>query len=303
MQKLILISAAILLLFPGFANAQRDLDSAAFNRDVRAQDDLYQHVNGTWLENTNIPEDKGDFGTFTKLADDAQKQIRVMIEKLSEGTHEKGTDAQKVGDFYLSFMNTQAIEAAGLSPLEDELNAVEAIDSKEAMVEHMGYLQTTNAGTPFGFFVSQDAKDSTRYQVQLIQSGTSLPDRDYYLKDDDKSVAARKAFKDYIIKVLELKPESDLADKLVELETKLAKAQWPRTKLRQATERYNKHTLEELAKLTPEIPWPKFFAKTETKSFSDVNVMTPSFFVDLQQIIADTPLDTCLLYTSPSPRD
>lgn len=292
MHKLIPMVAAIAMLIPGIVTAQRDLDTAAFDRDVRAQDDLYQYVNGTWLKNTNIPSDKSNFGTFTKLADDAQKQIRELIEKLSEGTHEKGSDAQKVGDFYLSFMNTAAIEAAGLSPMEEELGKIDALESKEAMIKHIGYLQTISVGSPIGFFVSQDAKDSTRYQVQLIQSGTTLPDRDYYLKDDDKSVAARKALKTYIVKLLELTPESDLADNIIELETKLAKASWPRTRLRQATERYNKHTLEELAKLTPKIPWSTFFSTTEAKSFSDVNVMTPSFFVDLQDIIEETPLET-----------
>ena len=292
MRKLTFVVMTIAMLLPGMTLAQRDLDTAAFDRDVRAQDDLFLHVNGTWLKNTEIPSDKSNYGSFTKLADLSQERIRELIEAVSKVTHDKGTDKQKVGDFYRSFMDTAAVEAAGLQPIAEELDKIDAIDSKEAMIAHVGYLQTVQIGSPIGFGVSQDAKDSTRYQVQLVQSGTTLPDRDYYLNDEEKSVNARKALKKYIMTLLDEDNAAEIADNIIALETKLAKAQWPRTRLRQAKERYNKHSLEELAKLTPKIGWPKFFEKANVKGFDDVNVMTPSFFTDLQSIIAETPLET-----------
>ena len=180
---------------------QRDLDTAAFNRDVRAQDDLFEHVNGTWLQNTEIPADKSNFGSFIQLDDLSRERIRDLVQELSEATHEKGSDEQKVGDYYRSFMDTQQIAAAGLAPLKAELAKIDGLKSKDDVFEHFGYLQTIGVGSPCGFFVSQDAKDSTRYICQLIQGGISLPDRDYYSKNDEKSEAAREALVDYITKL------------------------------------------------------------------------------------------------------
>ena len=183
------IAMISLLLLSPFAAAQQDLDTSAFDRNVRVQDDLFLHVNGTWLRNTEIPSDKSDYGSFIQLADLSLERIRDLIEEVSEESHPIGSDWQKVGDFYRSFMNEDAIEAAGLEPIADDLEKIDAIDSKDALFALMGYLQTIGVETPVGFFVDQDDKDSTRYMAQLVQSGLTLPDRDYYLKDDEKSAA------------------------------------------------------------------------------------------------------------------
>ncbi len=280
------------LLLGSFAVAQQDLDTSAFDRNVRIQDDLFLYVNGTWLKNTEIPSDKSDYGSFIQLADLSLERIRDLIEEVSKESHPVGSDAQKVGDFFRSFMNEDAIEAAGLGPIADDLEKIDVIDSKDALFALMGYLQTIGVESPVGFFVDQDDKDSTRYMAQLVQSGLTLPDRDYYLKDDEKSAAAQAALKTYIKKICALADIDQNADDILKLETQLAEAHWERTKLRQADLRYNKHTLEELAKLTPNLNWKAFFDATQAKDFDDVNVMTPSYFEELQRIVQATPLET-----------
>ena len=215
------ILCLILFLTPSIGWAQKDLDTSAFDRSVRPQDDLFLYVNGTWLKNTPIPSDKSNYGSFTMLADESQKQIRALIEQVADQENKKGTDAQKVGDFYKSFMDEKRIDELGLQPLQADLEKIEGLNSKTELIKYLGGIQKTGSGSPIGFFVMQDAKDSTRYMTHLIQSGTSLPDRDYYLKDDEKSKNARAALTQYIQRLYELAglPDGDVwSKKIVDLE-------------------------------------------------------------------------------------
>ena len=188
----------LLLVLPAVTWAQNDLDTSTFDQSVRPQDDMFLYVNGSWLKNTPIPADKSNYGSFTKLADESQKQIRAMIEELASTSNLQGSDAQKVGDFYKSFMDQDRINELGLKPIQAELEKIEGLNSKGDLVKYFGEIQQTGSSSPIGFFVMQDAKDSTRYMTHLIQSGTTLPDRDYYLKDDEKSKNARAALANYI---------------------------------------------------------------------------------------------------------
>ena len=209
------------------------IDPDGFDHSVRPQDDLYQHVNGRWLLSTQIPGDKSNYGSFTALDDAARENIRTIIEEAAQNPTDE--NSRKVGDFYRSFMNEDLIEARGLGPLQDEIKAISELSSKEELFRHLGYLQTVGVGGPVGFFVSTDAKDSNRYLAAIVQSGTTLPDRDYYLEDDEKYVKARESLKTYIGTLFSLSgvpfTESDAAE-ILNLETKFAEAQWTRTELR-----------------------------------------------------------------------
>ena len=256
-------------------------------------------VNGDWLLHTPIPDDKSNFGSFTVLMDEALLNIRTLIEEAAEGDHPHGSDAQKVGDFYHSFMNEQLAEEKGLTPLRAELDKIWQLDSREAFVRHIGHLQSLNVQTPFGFFVDQDDKDSTRYMVAFVQSGTTLPDRDYYLEDEDKYLKAREALSAYIVKLFELSgfdEPQQAAAAILKLETSLANVQWERTELRNAEKRYNKYTLDELVVAIPRVPWKTLLETLGTPEPGDVNVMTPSFFEGLQDILDNTPLEVWKQY-------
>lgn len=290
------------VLFAWSAVSQADdlfsgIDPDGFDRSVRPQDDLYQHVNGRWLLSTQIPSDKSNYGSFTALDDAARENIRRLIEAAAKNP--KNATERKVGDFYHSFMDQDQIAEVGLKPLQDELQAIKNLENKRQLFRHLGYLQTIGVGGPVAFFVTTDAKDSNSYLAAVFQSGTTLPDRDYYLEDDEKYVKARGALVDYITKLFELAKQpydrSD-AEQILKLEADLAEVQWPRTEVRNAEKRYNKYEVSELPKLTPELPWQEFFAAVGVPDLKEVNVMTPSFFEGLERIGGELKLETARAY-------
>lgn len=269
------------------------LDLRGFDPSVRAQDDLFLHVNGEWLKHTPIPDDKSNYGSFIILSDEALLNLRLIIEESAEGEHPQGSDAQKVGDYYRSYMNEQRIDQLRLEPLSELLSEIDSLKSTDEVVEFFGKLQHVGVQTPFGFYVDQDDKDSTRYIAALIQSGTTLPDRDYYLEEDDKYAQAREALKSYIVRLFELSEfdaPNAAADAILDLETKLARVQWERTELRNAEKRYNLFSRAELQDTFGAISWATFLSAAGTPDVREVNVNTPSFFEGLQSIMAETPL-------------
>ena len=284
-----------LLLLSSTAEAQlkSGIDPKGFDRTVRIQDDLFLHVNGEWIKHTPIPSDKSNYGTIIRVSDLSQIRIRAIVEEAAQKVQQNGTDAQRVGDFYKSYMNEKKIELLGVTPLSNELARIDKLASKTELMRHFGYLQAVGVSTPIGFFVDQDDKNSTRYLAALIQSGTTMPDRDYYLGDDPKYAEAREALLTYVTRLFTLADLSDpagAAKSVLDLETRLAEVQWERTALRDVERRYNKYEIGELAKVTPTLDWQTFFAAADVNSLTEVNMMTPSFFEDLEVILAETPV-------------
>ena len=298
MNFILRISLAALVGFCSVAtaNAQEptnDLDTTSFNRDVRPQDDIYEHVNGSWLKNTPIPSDKSNYGSFSKLADLSESRLKAIVEELSGQEHKKGSDEQKVGDFYKAFMNVEKANELGVAPIESELAKIDALESKEDLVRHFGALDQMSVSTPLGAYVSQDAKVSTQYIVHLVQSGTTLPDRDYYLvRHEEKNISARAAMLAYIEKLVGLTGTSIDGEAVYAFESRLADASWSNVKLRNAARRYNKYKTEELAELTPGIDWATLFESSGIAPGDEVIVNTPSYFEKLDEILQQTSLDT-----------
>ena len=274
-------------------SAESGLDKNGFDKEVRVQDDLFRAVNGTWLKDTEIPSDKSNYGSFSILADLSQQRIREIIENAAKGTHEKGSDAQKVGDFYKSFMDEEKAEELGASPIKSRLAEIEKIGSVSELIKHYGASNYIGVGSPIGMYVGQDAKDSTRYIAHVSQSGTSLPDRDYYLEDEERFLKARNALKSYITKLFLLAelPTDGVAEKILDLETKLAKIQWSRVELRDAEARYNLFPVAEAAESMVNMDPREFFAAAGVGQITEVNVMTPSYFEGLDNLIGEVPLD------------
>ncbi|MEZ6121915.1 MAG: M13-type metalloendopeptidase [Planctomycetaceae bacterium] len=273
------------------------IDPDGFDRSVRPQDDLYQHVNGRWLLSTQIPEDKSNYGSFTALDDAARENIRSIIEESAKTPRDE--NSQKVGDFYRSFMNEDAIRAAGMTPLAEDLAAIARLNDMEDVFRHLGTQQKIGVGGPVGFFVDADPKDSNRHLAAVVQSGTTLPDRDYYLEDEEKYRKAREALKAYITELFRLAESSygaEEAEQILALETRLAEAQWTKTELRDANKRYNKYQVEDLSTLTPALPWPIFFEAAGVPDLKEVNVMTPSFFEGLETIADETDVQVAKAY-------
>lgn len=278
--------------------AQGDLDTSAFDRSIRVQDDLFMHVNGNWLRNTDIPADKSNYGSFIKLDDMSNDRIKEIIEAAAKETHAPGSLGQKVADFYRCFMDETKINQLGVSPIAKHLEKVSSLASSKDLVKHFGELGAVGVPTPIGMFIGVDEKKSTDYLATIVQAGTTLPDRDYYLSDDDTYVEARAALVAYINRVFDIAgiDNGPRGAEILALEKRLAEAQWSRTDMRDAEKTYNKTALDALVAKHKNIAWKELAAGAGVPTLSEVNVMTPSYFDELDKIIAETPLPVWISY-------
>jgi len=298
MHRLVALALVVCATTASAQNLRSGIQTENFDRSVRPQDNLFNHVNGRWLLRTEIPSDKSNYGSFTVLSDEAIDNVHNLMQDAAKASGATG-NVQKIGDFYKSFMDLSAIEQTGIDPLMPEMKKIDNLKTKEDVVRHFGYLQQLGIGGPIAFFVGADAKSSKEHLAAVFQSGTTLPDRDYYFVDNEKYQKARAALATYIetlYELSELDGGKQAAAQIVELETKLALFQWPRIKLRNPQLRYNKYQVADLPKLTPDMPWGDFFEAVGAKDLKQLNVATPSFFRALEAIVATTELDVWKQY-------
>ena len=289
------IITLILAMIPAANALESGINQADFDKSVRFQDDLFLAVNGTWLKNTEIPADRSNFGAFSILEDLSQARTREIIEAAANTTSAKGSDAQKVGDLYKSFMDVARIESLGTKPLRTEMDKISALGSYDDLFQHFGYLATLGIQSPVAFYIGQDAKSSAENIAHLRQSGTFLPDRDYYLKDDPKSAEARKAYLAYIQTVLVLVGQTEAeartaAQAILELETVLARAQRPRVELRNPEKNYNKMTVAKLFEIAPGFGWERYLKGQGAAQVTTVIVGQPEFIKAATETIRATPI-------------
>lgn len=226
------------------------VDLSHVDRSVRPQDDLFGHVNGRWLAEYAIPADRATDGAFRQLFDRAEEQVRDLIAEVSAGGATAGTDAQRIGDLYASFLDEDAVERRGLRPLLDELSAIDGAADPAALAAALGALQRTGVGTGVALYVDTDSKNSARYLVHLTQSGIGLPDESYFR--DEQHAAVLAAYPRHIARMFALvfggDPEShaETAARIVALESKVAAAHWDVVKRRDADLTYNLRTFAEV---------------------------------------------------------
>jgi len=265
-----------------------------FDRSVRPQDDFFRFVNGGWLARTEIPADRSNYGSFTKLADDVETNLRAIAEEAAASSAAAGTEQRIIGDFYSSFMDEARAEQLGLAPLEGELGRIEAIKSRAALVEYLSHLQVLGINNPVGMTIQPDAKRPDIYTVYADQGGLGMPDRDYYLSEDAKFVAIREKYLTYVATLLKnVGPPgvvTDQARAVVELETRLAKAQWPKVDLRDIDKVYNPYDLAGARKLTPAIDWPAYLELMGIAGHDSVIIGEPSYFKELSNALRTAPL-------------
>lgn len=275
------------------------LDRGSFDPAVRVQDDLFLHVNGTWLKTTEIPPDKSNYGSFIQLDDLSRERIRATIERALEANGAAGSDEQKIADFWRSFMDEEAINRAGAEPVRKMLEEIQAIQSHGDVIRAFASLGVAGVGSPVGLFVAPDEKDSEHYLTTLFQGGTLLPDREYYLNRLDPAYDGhRDALVRYVDRLCELagNPGENAGRKVLDLETRLAAIRWSRTESRDAEKTYNRHSLEELATLVPAFDWPEFFRLSHVEGATAVNVAMPSYFERLGKLVGEIPVDTWRIY-------
>ena len=302
-------SAALLLFLPCVApaagpgpepnpDATAGVSKATFDASVRAQDDLFRHVNGGWIASATIPPERPLYGAFIQLAEKAEGEVRAIIEESSKKADDApGAESQKVGDLYASFMDEGRVDSLGLKPIEDDLSAVDALKDKAAFAKLLGDLQRRGLASVFDAGVSTDAKQSDRYVVYLDQGGLGLPDESYYREETFKDT--RTAYLAHVEAMFKLAGAADpkaSAEKVVTLETRLAKAHWDRVKRRDRTLTYNKKDLKALAELTPGFDWPAWMASAKVDGVTEVIVQEPDFFTAMAKALDDVPLDDWKLW-------
>ena len=267
---------------------------------VRPQDDFYRHVNGKWLASFQIPADKSSYDPWDKLIDDARQQARDIIEGLQKQVDPADLDQQKIADLYTSFMNEDAAEKLGVTPLAREFAAIEALRDKQEIPALIAQFNRIGVTAPFTPYVHQDARDATKYVFDLGQDGLGLPDRDYYLQNDAKLKEAREKYVKHVGKMLQLAGDANAmaeAQDIMALETRLAKVQWTKVANRDPVKTYNKYEFAKLAKLAPGFDWPAYLAGTGVQGATDYLVIKqPSYITSFAGILAGTPLSVWQAY-------
>jgi len=261
------------------------IDTASLDPLVRPQDDLFRHYNGKWVREYEMPADRSSDGIFRKLHDEAEEQVRQIIET-SSGTGE----AQKIGDLYKSFMDLEAIKARGISPIVDDLAAIDGITNLQEFITVMARLEMRGIGGIFGAAIYPDAMDSNTNILYIGQGGLSLPDESYYREEQFASI--RTAFIDHVTKMCALvgiANSADVASKILTLETEIATHHWDQVKDRDATLTYNKYSRAELETLAPHFLFDTWAinAKVPAKAFETLVVCEPSFFKSVSAMLGN----------------
>lgn len=276
------------------------IDTQYIDDSVRAQDDFYRHVNGKWLASTEIPADKGRYGAFDKLADDADDQLRGIVEELLISVDATDPDQQKIADLYASFMDEAALEQLGLKPLDAEFAKIDALRDKAEIPSLIAHFNRIGIAAPYTPRVHQDARDSTKYVFDLGQDGLGMPDRDYYLQNDAKLKQVRAQYEKHVEKMLALagsKSAANDAMDILALETALATVQWTKVENRDPIRTYNKVELAKLVGLAPGYNWKAYLADAGVTGKTDYLVIRqPSYITGFNEILRQTSLPVWRAY-------
>ena len=262
-------------------------DVAGMDRSTAPGDNFYQFANGNWAKNTPIPADKAAYGAFNFLDDLSHTRTQEILEQA------KSDPNSKIGTAYATYLDTAAIEAKGLAPIEPWLNQIRGLKSKAGYAALAAAASQNGVGGVFGAFVNQDAKDPDSYAMHLRQSGLALPDRDYYLSPDPKLAEAKAAYERHVAAMLTLAGEPNAAARakaLVNFETQIAKASWTRVQSRDADKTYNRMSLAELQKLAPGFDFSSYFKARGATGLRDVIVAQPAAVAGIAKLVRAEPL-------------
>ncbi len=287
------------------------LDPADLDPTVRPQDNLYLHVNGSWLARTRIPVDRSNYGAFVELAEQAEENLKRIILDLASaqpnppqhpgaGNRESGStpadpdlNATRIRDIYASFMDTDTIAAQGLAPVTALLASIDAIATVSDLASFFGHAQHTAVKVPLHLWVNQDARDTGQYAVYFAQGGLGLPDRDYYFKDEPRFAQIREAYQAHIQHLLELAGTAQAAQmgaQVLALERRIAQAHWSRVANRDRDALYNKLGLADAQDLMPGFDWPAFLQAADLAGLDTLIIRQPDYAKVLASLMQDVPL-------------
>lgn len=272
------------------------LDPINIDSSVKASDDFYSYANGAWLKATRIPPSETRWGSFNLLEDFNKKALKGLLEEAAaKKGAAKGSAVQMVGDLFASGMDTAAIEKAGISAIKPQLDKINAISDLPSLINTLAGMQIEGMNPLFGFYIGPDDKEVTKNICNFMQGGLSLPDRDYYLKQDKKETEIRAKYVEHVSKMLVLSGETQAeatqhAQTILTMETAMAKASLDRVSMRDPYKLYNKFSVAQFSEKTPAINWKSYLAKTLVAKQDTVLVATPDFFVALSGMLQNTPI-------------
>jgi putative endopeptidase len=286
-----------------FAQSQPAISLDAIDKTVDPCVDFYQYACGNWLKTTEIPADQTSWGSFVDIRERNSAIMREILEKAAAGGPGRDAITQKIGDYYGSCIDESAANAHGVDPLKPELQRIAKTKDKAALIEAVARVQLIGPNPLFNFYSAPDLHSANDVIAYIDQGGLSLPDRDYYLKDDPKMEAARKSLVGYATQLFTLigqspKQAEDSAQTVVRIETALAKASMDRTARRDPKNRDHKMTREEAVALAPHFYLDRYFAAMGTPRFSSLNVSNPDFFKQVNGVLEAESLDGLRTYVT-----
>ena len=275
------------------------LDHSGFDRSVRFQDDLFRAANGRWLASTEIPEDKSSYGTFAELGDQSEERLHAIVEALDVGPHAAGSLERRVRAFYAAYMNTDAIDAAGLAPVQPLLAEIDAIATSRDLARWQGRMQGY-IDTPVSWWVEPDFAEPGTYRALTWQGGLGLPDRDYFLRQGDARLAqAHAAYAVYLAALATLAGDSEpaqVARRVLTIEHRIAECHWDKLDTRDPQKIHNPMRPEALAQIAPGFDWPAFLEGAGLGGVDRLSVSQPSAVTGIAGLFAGIPLADWKLY-------
>ena len=303
--KLYLSCIAMALSLSACSPASEDSNNAAsaaltsgvikenMNLAIKPGDDFFNYVNGTWLDKTEIPADKSSYGGFTVLRDEAQDNVMAIITSTSEGSFAKGTDEQKVGDLYRSYMDMETRNKLGIEPIKPELAKIAAIENYDDLAVYLAHSNKYNYGSPFSVGQYVDFRNPSKYMILTWQGGLGLPDREYYFKEDEANQKIRAGYVKHIAKMFTLAglDNGDAnATMIMALETRLAGEHMKKEQTRDMVALYNRVEQADLAGLMPTFNWTAFLQEAELADVDALVVTQVDYMRALDEIITSTTI-------------
>ena len=283
-----------LFIFTNFVYSQNDdtpkklkgFSVEYMDQSVKPGDDFYRYANGTWLKNNPVPPEYSRWGAFSEITSNNDKIIKSILIECANGTFPQGSNQQKIGDLYFTAMDTMRIENDRFNPLIPYFNKIYAVQTTDDLLKTIAFLQMNGIGNSFGVFAGQDDKNSANVIPNFYQGGLTLFDRDYYLKEDDRSKEIRQKYVEHTAKMfmftgLDEATSKNYAERILAFETEWAKNFMPRVAMRNPDSTYHKMTIDEFRTMTPNINWTVYFNETGGNSSmfdNGINVGTPRFF-------------------------